>query len=243
MVLARGELRYVLILLWCLVILTESHSLECISLPIPTEIGKQTANPFSPSPSDPAVPTHDFWLIIRVGPTFEMPLIPVEQQLTPLQSPEGVAYLVSSPTVKDAKVEFILPKPASSADMEDLDSFEVLLKQYKSLHPEASALTGIETPILSETVKRDDTMSPPPVEENMRGKLVLINEETGQVIGELDQELNLDEDKDVAGDDTRKPVMLDFGDVIDGYAPTVQVRTVPADELDDWMLKGAHTLR
>lgn len=47
--------------------LTWTNRLECISLPIPADIGHQTANPFAPSPSDPAVPTHDFWLVLRVG--------------------------------------------------------------------------------------------------------------------------------------------------------------------------------
>ena len=204
-----------------------------MSLPIPPEIGKQTANPFSPSPSDPPVPTHDFWLVLRVS-TFEMPLIPT-QMLTPLQSPEGVAYTVPSPTIPNASLQLILPRPGSAADMEDLDSLEVLLKQYKSLDPEATALEGID----ANSLGNGQGVAP----EDMRGRLVLINEDNGEVVGELDQQLDVQEDARVGRDAQNRPVILDFGNVIDGYAPKVKIQTVPEDEMEDWMLRGAHHLR
>ena len=72
---------------------------------------------------------------------------------------------------------------------------------------------------------------------------MLVNEENGEVVGELDQEFDVEEDKKLAQENRNKPVMLDFGDVVNGFSPSVKIQTVPQDELDDWMLKGAHNIR
>jgi hypothetical protein len=196
-------------------------------MPIPPEIGKQTANPFAPSPSDPAVPTHDFWLVLNVG-TFEMPLIPSQLCQPSLNTLEGVSYTFPSSTVPEAQVAITLPLPGSTAELEDLDSLEVLLKQYGCLRGEETALKGVNAPQLN---------------ADMKGKLVLVNEETGELVGELDQTLDVVEDNKVGQGSSNKPVMLDFGDVVEGYAPKVVVQTVPENEMDDWLLKSAHYLR
>lgn len=86
-------------------------------------------------------------------------------------------------------------------------------------------------------------MNAGPASQDMRGRLVLINEDSGEVVGELDQKLDIQEDKRIAQGDKDKPVMLDFGGEVDGYAPQVIVKTVPQEEMDDWILKGAHYMR
>lgn len=213
--------------------------MECISLPIPAAIGKQTANPFAPSPADPLVPTHDFWLVIHVGPTFEMPLVP-ETYLVPSPSnSNAITYTIPSPDVPQASVELCLPSPTTSADMEDLDSFEVLLRQYKSLGAETTALSNVTVP----PVGAAKPSSPAPLPEEMRGKVVLINEDTGEVVGELDQTIDVEDEKKLAGDAKNRPVVLDFGNVVEGYAPKVTVQRIREEDMDDWMLKGAHTIR
>ena len=216
---------------------------ECISLPIPAEIGQQTANPFAPSPSDPAVPTHDFWLVLHVGSTFEIPLVP-ETYLVPSTTSEGITYQIPSPHVPNASLQVILPSPGSSADLEDLDSFEVLLKQYGSLAKDSSALKNVVVPPLG------SVQSAPPGQgqqalapENMRGKVVIMNEETGEIVGELDQDIDVEADKRLAGDDKNRPVVLDFGNVVEGYAPKVTVQRIQQEDMDDWLLKGAHHIR
>lgn len=210
--------------------------LECVSLPIPAEIGHQTANPFSPSPNDPKVPTHDFWLVLRVGPTFEMPLMP-EQFLNPVEDVStGVSYTIPSPHIPNASLRLTLPLPSSAADMEDLDSFEVLLRQYGSIRAEETALANVSAVPMG---AKDSA----PLPEEMRGRLVLVNQDNGEVVGQLDEGLDVEADKQIANDNKNKPVVLDFGNEIAGYAPKVKVQTVPEDELDDWMLKSAHTLR
>ena len=209
----------------------DTTSLECVTLPIPPEIGHQTANPFSPSPADPPIPTHDLWLVLQVG-TFEMPLIP-GQNLVPQVSSDGLVYTITSPHVKNAHVEIGLPSPCSTADLEDLDSFEVLLRQYTCL--ESTALANVVVPPLGS--------SRPPMSEELRGRLLLVNEENGEVMGELDHQLDVEEAGKLVLDDKNRPVVFDFGNVVDGYAPKVVVQSVPEDEMGDWMLKSAHHIR
>ncbi|WVQ80814.1 hypothetical protein IAT38_002921 [Cryptococcus sp. DSM 104549] len=228
MVLAKGQLR-----------------LQCVSLPIPAEIGYQTANPFAPSPSDPPVPTHDFWLMVHVGATFEMPAIP-EQLFKPQPDNDGITYAVASAHVPGASILFTLPKPTSAAAAEDLQSFETLIRQYGCLAEDATALSGVAMP--SQAGGGPSSVnylgsSPPPAPEELRGRLVLVNEDNGEIIGEMDQRLDVEEDGKIAGGAKNQPVMLDFEQLREGQdALRVKVKTVPAEELDDWMLRGAHQI-
>ncbi|WWC89253.1 uncharacterized protein L201_004174 [Kwoniella dendrophila CBS 6074] len=248
MTLARGEFK-----------------LECVSLPIPSEIGQQTANPFSPSPADPPIPTHDFWLIIKVGPTFEMPIIPNSEMLPKYIHGEGIIYTIPSPHISNASILFNLPLPNSQADLEDLDSFEVLLRQYGCLSINQTALSNITLP-LQNTQRQQRTSAVPSssstggsqhvdnkgrgeeemlAPEELRGRIVLINEDNGQVVGELEQQFDIEEDKKLLNEDKSKPVMLDFtGQLREGQqALQVKVRTIPEEDLqDDWILRGANTL-
>lgn len=169
---------------------------------------------------------------------FEAPLIPT-QAWTPLpKSLEGISYSFPSQTLPSAHIVVTFPLPASTAELEDLDSLEVLLRQYGCLGAEITALTDIEAPHMGLGMNGAG-----PAPQDMRGKLVLINEDSGEVVGELDQRLDVVEDKMIAQGSKDKPVMLDFGGEVDGYSPQVMVKTVPEDELDDWILKGAHIMR
>jgi hypothetical protein len=168
-----------------------------------------------------------------------MPLIPETYLVPSLSTDSGIVYAIPSPHVPGASLELGLPKPASSADMEDVDSFEVLLRQYKSLGAEATALANVTVPPLG----GEKAASPAPAPENMRGKVVLVNEDTGEVVGELDQDINVEDEKKLAGDAKNRPVVLDFGNVVEGYAPKVQVQRIREEDMDDWMLRGAHTIR
>jgi hypothetical protein len=167
-----------------------------------------------------------------------MPLMP-EQYLNPSEdTSRGITYSLASPTITNASLQFTLPLPNSAAAMEDLDSFEVLLRQYGSLRPDDTALTNVTATPLQDGGGNGNQ----PLPEEMRGKVVLVNQDNGEVVGELSESIDVETDGKVALDGKDKPVILDFGNEIAGYAPKVKVQTVPEDELDDWMLKSAHTL-
>lgn len=176
-----------------------------------------------------------------------------QQPLLPVEAASGVAYAVDSPAIPNARLELTLPSPGSAADLEDLDSFEVLLRQYGSLGKDVTALKYVTAPMIGSapkpaadsvgTVEARGGVDTAPLPEEMRGKLVLVNEDNGEVVGELDQAIDIEDDKRIAQDSKDKPVVLDFGNVMTGYAPKVKIQTVPEDELDDWMLRSAHEIR
>ncbi|KAJ9091198.1 hypothetical protein QFC19_009194 [Naganishia cerealis] len=82
------------------------------------------------------------------------------------------------------------------------------------------------------------------------GRFVLVDEDTGQVIGELDNRIDVEVGSGVdagrpgvtaAGDGkSGAPVVVDFGVLDEGWAQKVTVRSVDERDMDDWMLKGAH---
>ncbi|TYJ54572.1 hypothetical protein B9479_004801 [Cryptococcus floricola] len=207
--------------------------LQCVSLPIPKEIGRQTANPFAPSPSDPPIPTHDYWLIIHVGASFELLATP-GQLFTPQVTKDSITYTITSRDIPGASIAFILPYPQTNAQLEDLESLELLLHHYKSMGAEATALAGIEPQNLT-----GSALAP----EELRGKLVLVNNDNGEVLGEMDENLDIEVDKRIAKENENLPVVLDFEQVMEGHqALRVKVKTVPEGDMDDWLLRGANSI-
>ena len=206
------------------------RSVECIQLPIAAKDGHQIANPFAPSPSDPPVPTSDFWLVLRVG-THEVALAPGNQLLPSSDSKGVITYEMPSTEIPNASLRLNIQPAASSEELENLQEFEGMLQQYRSLAPNATALAN--------------AVAPPPASQNedLRGRVVLVNEDNGEIVGELDERLNFEEDKRVAGDDKDRPVVLDFGHVIEGYDHSVKVQRIGEEDMDDWLLKSAHYLR
>nr|ODN88199.1 hypothetical protein L203_02806 [Cryptococcus depauperatus CBS 7841] len=222
--LAKGQFRQVVLVL------------ECVSLPIPPEIGKQTANPFISSPSDPPVPTHDFWLVLHVGPTFELLVTPGQMFQIHIDG-NGVTYALASREVPGASILFTIPHPKASSDIENLELFESWLQQYGSLHIGDTTVTNLT---ITQPPDNSSVMIAP---EELRGKLVLVNEENGEIIGEMDQRLSIEEDKRIVNEEKYKPVVLDFEQLREGQeALRAKVKTIPEAELKDWLLKGANSI-
>jgi spartin len=179
------------------------------------------------------VPTHDFWLVIKFPESsFELPLIP-SQQMNISRNAGEIGYSIPSNEIQGASLLLRFPAPKDGVEVEEVQGLEDLLYQYGSLDRDLSALGG--TP----------GVEPARQPADMRGKLVLMNEDSGQILGEFDQSLDIEEDRRVGEDGREKqPVVLDFGAVVNGQmVGEVVVKTVPEDELDDWMLRGAHFLR
>lgn len=235
-------------------------SVDCVSLPIPAEIGHQTANPFAPTGNE----THDLWLVIKVG-DFEHTLVPGNHLgvKAPPGGDGGPEYTISDPTIPNGKIVIRIEAPRSQAEFEDLNSFESLLTQYGSINPEETGLTGIIVPVLihpptDDSIAAVDTneknklpptydgqmLAPPIVHStaDLRGRLVLVDEGTGAVLGELDSTPSDSKDQaaQLAATDPSQPVLVDFGALVGSYVGhNVTVSTVPQDELDDWIFRGA----
>lgn len=108
-----------------------------------------------------------------------------------------------------------LPFPSSASDELDQTTLLTLLTQYLDLI----------------------THNPPASE--LKNKILLIDDDTGAVIGEMDAS-GLDLVDDSKGG--QGPVLVDLnGRTVDGTNRVV-VTEVPKGEMDDWMLRGAANL-
>ncbi|KAI5454916.1 hypothetical protein NCC49_002192 [Naganishia albida] len=230
--------------------------LECISLPINPAIGKQQANPFA----DALDRSKDLWLVIKVG-TFELPLLPNHKISKVSSGPTTVFSIPSGGT----SVQLYLPVAASQEDKEDQETLEILLKQYGCLPSSqvsreikgSAAIVGggwgvgKAPPQYGSSAPGSGTTTPTLRRRTTDGgRFVLVDEDTGQVIGELDNKLDVEVGQGVdagpvpagqAGDHKQnQPVVVDFGVLDEGWAQKVSVQTIEERDMDDWMLKGAH---
>jgi spartin len=245
--------------------------LECLALP-----PKATANLTSPTGalvkynpfSDDPAPHKDLFLVVKSG-DFELCLVPgvritrepsfeVSNDRTRVNNNPNVVFRVPSPTVTDAFIDIVIPKPATEFDSQDLDTLEILLKQYGSLYippqfvnreiPGAGLIDSFTSVSTPDSPAGGKGPAPPvPPRPGMRhsdsqGRFVLVDETTGQIIGELDQNLSVEEGKQVAGGSANEPVIVDFGPLDQGLAKSITVKTVDEADMNDWMLKGAHYL-
>lgn len=245
-----------------------------MSLPIPPEIGHQTANPFSNTEADP---THDLWLVLKVGHDFENTLVPENFLVprAPQRAGDGPAYVIRSTDVPGASLTLSLQPPHSVGEAEDLQTFETLLQQYGGLKQGESALAGVHLPMLVNKGQDekpvpappssagagpsaagaagaagaaavaggaaygagyDEKHPPPPAQlegdatNDLKGKLVLVDQDSGSVMGELDAPTIA---HDVHNQDPHAPVFVDFGMAEKYIGHPVEVTRIPPEELND----------
>jgi hypothetical protein len=158
-----------------------------------------------------------------------------------------------------------LPVPTNKDDDDDVQTFEVLLRQYGCLPmqevPEVKGQAAVasrssgDLRSLGITSATSSTPGGPPLpprspvpsvtETKQQGRLVLVDSTSGEVVGEIDQAVNVEEDPALSEKGKeQQPVIIDFGDIeYSGVAKTIEVKTVAEEDMDDWMLRGAHYLR
>lgn len=165
-------------------------------------------------------------------------------------------------------VQLYLPVAASQEDKEDQETLEILLKQYGCLPSSqvsreikgsaaivgGGSSVGKAPPQYGSSAPGSGTTTPTLRRRTTDGgRFVLVDEDTGQVIGELDNKLDVEVGQGVdagpvpagqAGDHKQnQPVVVDFGVLDEGWAQKVSVQTIEERDMDDWMLKGAHYIR
>jgi spartin len=207
-------------------------SLECVSVQIPE----------APSPLD-----CDVYLILRVG-SVETPIDPARViHRTDGQGWRKYTFHSTEVDLTEMNVTFSLPtdQKSGSVFMEDLEAFESILAQYADPRglPDSAGQT-------SYPVGGSDAIGPgfPGGHGDLRGHLVVINEDTGEVVGQFDDsKFNIQEDPKLQqrgheGD----IVIIEIPDAVqadEGRTPMeIFVRTVPADQ-QDWITKSATLIR
>ncbi|KAG8912641.1 hypothetical protein FRC01_004973 [Tulasnella sp. 417] len=176
-------------------------SLECVTIPIGTDLSIVSNTPTGTT--SPGSQQRDVWLVLRIG-NFEEPLSASDPIY---HSRQRGTY-----TFKAPEGQFMVTlQPASSlADTEDLETFEVLLQQYGSLQE-----------VDPSDSKRDET-------RDVKGRLVLVDEDDGEVVGTLGEQFTIREGPGVA-QGGKAPVVIEMPE--EGQTE-IRVSAMDPDEQD-----------
>ncbi|CEL54491.1 hypothetical protein RSOLAG1IB_07094 [Rhizoctonia solani AG-1 IB] len=183
-------------------------ALECVTIPLPT----QTA--FAGAARDTSN-ERDVWLVLRLG-DFETIISPV-QAITYARA----RHQFTIPAEDGGNVTLTVPSPMTDAATEDLESLEVLLSQYG---------------ILQETGSGGSTSGDKrPTNGDNKGRLVLVDEDNGAMLGTLGEQFNIREDPGLVSRGHEKdPVVIEIPE----RGEQVYVHNISPDE-QDWLLRSA----
>lgn len=206
-------------------------SLECVTLLV--------ADPGNPS-------ERDVWLVLRVesqGNTqsVELPL-PATQSI--LLSRELHRYTIPMKTGGGGELVVTLGTPQNNAQKEDYETLEVILAQYAVLEvvreqfqPPPTAPPGYNEPSSSSA-----NQYPSDPDGDLKGRLVLVDEDDGRIVGTLGDEFEIREDPNVRAEGREKdPVLIDIPEE-GGSRRQLFVHPVPVDN-SDWISRTTGLLR
>lgn len=196
----------------------QSHSgtfeLKCVSLTIEGDKDMQGNYP----------PSHqEIYLVVRVG-GHDTPIDP-SRPITFSYNNAGRSYVFG--TADGGTGCLLLPTPAPSEAMvlEDQNTLHGIFAQYADLTEPASSVSQMgKVP--------DQTVS----HEAARGRLVLVDDNTGEIVGELDHKLRINEDSSLGTPGGEgAPVVIE---IADDDAQEVFARVIPPEERD-WITNSA----
>ena len=211
-------------------------NLECVTLPIPEAKSAEERT---------------VYLILRLN-NYEIPIDPdrvVERTdiagtrtYTFAQTPSDPTHLIL--TLKG-------PRPGSSdvESVEKLDTFDNILEQYVINFKGASTANGPNGPSLGAPTPSAHTTGIGSVTSNkdFRGHLVMINEDTGEVVGEVEDRFRIREDPGMyEKGHENEPVIIEVAEESniesDANALEAFARMVPPDQ-QNWITKSASVVR
>jgi spartin len=178
----------------------------------------------------------DVYLVLKLN-TYETALDPTRVVEFSVDS-NGTRWYRFLGTETDPSILALSITPTANDQhiLEDLETFEGILTQY------AAEVRGRTHPAEPATTTRDG-----PALGDLRGHLVLINEDSGEVVGQVDKKFNIREDPRLHEKGREnEPVVIEVPDedgvYDDGTPLEVFARYVPPGE-EDWITKGATVVR
>ena len=203
-------------------------SIECVTIPISENAGPRE---------------YDMWLILRIDPSnqpanvstgsasggLELAL-PATQRIIHDRSSNTYTIPLAGPGAiyGDATLTIVLPMPSDSRFQENYETLEVIFAQYAVLQtipppsgPPPTSTAGAPLPW-----ERDG---------NLKGRLILVDEENGQVIGELPEKVQIHEDgamKFPPRGHEKDPVVVELRDEKEGGKTGAFVHPITVDESD-----------
>jgi spartin len=204
--------------------------LECVSVQIPDA---------------PTAVDRDVYIVLRLG-SFEAPIDPA-RVIYRTDGHEWRKYTFHGTEIDPTEILVTLAFPADRKSnplfMDDLEMFESILAQYADLRGLPDYANHASNSIGSSNLV-DSAGS----QGDLRGHLVVINEVTGEVVGQFDDSrFSIKEDPKLHQRGREAdPVIIEIPDTIEGGEGRTPmemfVRTVPADQ-QDWIAKSATLVR
>jgi spartin len=176
-------------------------ALECVTVSAVQTSGSNT-------------PTRDVYLVLRID-SFETPLDP-SRSIQCSISTGFRHYSFSGGNGENLTVDFPKPSEHESHLQEDFDTFDSILAQYAEFR-------GPQT----------NPASPRGFgkQEDLRGHLVLVNEDSGEIVGELDNQIVVQEDSSLNEKGREKePVVIELPEEDDARA--IFVHAIPPEDAD-----------
>jgi spartin len=209
-------------------------SLECVTIPI-----SENANPNE----------RDVWLVLRIEPPnhasklasggLELAL-PATQAIVLNRNINTYTLPLTGPgaVYGDATLTINLPTPSSSATQEDYETLEVIFAQY-------AVLQTIKPPSGPPPTSGAGTPLPPELDGDLKGRLVLVDDDNGQIIGELSKNVQIHEDEVMRSPPKgheKDPVVIELKDEQKDGKTGAFVYPVTVDE-SDFLMRSAGLVR
>lgn len=202
-------------------------NLECVTL----------ANPEATSDYD-----RDIYFVLRVNAA-EIPVDP-NRIVNRTDTPVFRTYTFSSTQFDplDITLRVRVPSRGSNPELfDELDTFDNILEQYVTNFRRPTSTLGLDTVYMSEnpSTSFDITRG----EKDLRGHIVMINEDTGEVVGEVQDKYEVHEDPAMYEKGCQNdPVIIEIPEQTtresDAHALEAFAHLVPPDQ-HNWITKSA----
>jgi spartin len=210
-------------------------SLNCVTMHNPEASNKQQ---------------RDVYLVLRINAT-EIPLDPA-RLISRTDTPAFRSYAISATELEPSEILLRVKVPSGQGTVinpelvEKLDTFESILEQYVLDFRRPS--TGGPSSYQNPPIVPPKTQTPPALgvargKTDIRGHLVMINEDTGEIIGEIQDNIQIHEDPSMYEAAHRNdPVIIEVPEETprqaDANALQAFARLVPPDQ-QNWITKSA----
>jgi len=196
------------------------------------------------------------FLVLSIN-TFETPIDPcrVIHLSRPVPGQRTYTFDGTDDDPSDLVLTITSPPTADAVFLEDLETFDGILAQYADFrHPAPAVFSNSATTSLP---VGSVAISPPPLPPltqaslgvpggahgDLRGQLILVNEESGEMVGSVDKKLNIYEDPILhERGHENDVVIIEVPEGKDVDALEMFARAVPPEE-QDWITKSATVIR
>lgn len=183
----------------------------------------------------------DVYLVLRLE-SIELPIDPRRTITLELSEDQSRLYTFNPTDIDPTQLllKIAVPEDVQPYFIEDIETFEGILAQYADFQAASQTQQGSKSAETLETTKIS-----PQGSGDLRGRLVLVNQDNGEVVGEFDDKLKVQEDPSLrAKGHEDDPVVIEIPSDAETNEGSREVfaRAVAADQRD-WITQSATVVR